>query len=382
MIDTAAAVRSKLRALAGVEPTGHALLSVVLSTSRLDDWRVSAPSFVRSEFNRQVQERRFPKEERRFLQAAFDYTLEVLGHEITPRTQGLALYLDEAGDYRERIELPVRLANHLVAEPRAYVRPVAQALSLLEPFVVAQVSRDESSLFLVDEWGVAEEDDLAGPWLRSSDPNTGEVSIKEYYAAARQDTLVELHYKEVGAALGKLLDDSPATRVVVCAQHDIASNFRRSLVQSVGSHVVAEIPFDAAATTAQMIATARPALERAHQEEVVALAARIGEALGRDGRGVAGFDEVSAALTRHQLQALLVDRAFEVPGWVCPACSWVGLARVSTCPACGGAPVPVSDAVGELVRLTILQGGRLVVGESSPALDQLGGVAGLLRYAV
>jgi peptide chain release factor subunit 1 len=243
------------------------------------------------------------------------------------------------------------------------------------------VSRDESSLFLVDEWGVAAEDDVAGPWLRSSDPVTGEVSIKEYYAAARQDTLVELHYKEVGAALGRLLEVSPATRVVLCAQHDIASNFRRSLTQAVGAHVVAEIPFDAAATTAQMIAAARPALEQARQEEVAGLAERISEALGREGRGVAGFDEVLAALTRHQLQVLLVDRAFEVPGWMCPACSWVGLAGVQTCPACGGAAVPVADAVGELVRLTVLQNGRLVVGETSPALNQLGGVAGLMRYA-
>jgi len=79
----------------------------------------------------------------------------------------------------------------------------------------ARVSRDESSLLLVDEWGVAQEDDVAGPWLRWSDRETGEVSIKEYFAAARQDELVELHYKEVGATLAKLLEASQARRVVV-----------------------------------------------------------------------------------------------------------------------------------------------------------------------
>ncbi len=381
MIDSAAEVRRKLKALAGAEPVGDAFLSVTLSTSRLDDWRLSAPSFLHSEFNRRVKERGPSREEKRALQSALDYALAVVGHEITPHTQGLVLYVDEAGGYHERIELPFRLVNHLVIEPRAYVRPVAQALSLLEPFIVARVSRDESSLLLIDEWGVAEEDDLAGPWLRSSDPATGEVSIREYYAAARQDALVELHYKEVGSALVRLLDASSATRVVVCALHDIASNFRRSLVQPVAAHLVAEIPFDAAATTGQMVAAARVAAEEAHRAEAAGLAARVAEGLGREGRGAAGFDDVLAALNRHQLQVLLVDRAHRAPGWVCPGCLWAGLTEVPSCPACGGRPVHIDDAVGELVRLAVLQNCRLEVGEAIPVLDQLGGVAGLLRYA-
>ncbi len=39
------------------------------------------------------------------------------------------------------------------------------------------------------------------------------------------------------------------------------------------------------------------------------------------------------------------------------------------------------DAVGELVRLTILAHGQVEVGEHLEGLAELGGVAGLLRYA-
>ena len=48
---------------------------------------------------------------------------------------------------------------------------------------------------------------------------------------------------------------------------------------------------------------------------------------------------------------------------------------------CGGAPVPIADAVGELVRLAILQSSRVEVAEDIPALDEMGGVAALLRFA-
>jgi len=381
VIDSVAGAREKLKTLAGARASGASFLSVTLSTSRLDDWRQSAPAFLRSEFNRVTKERSTPKEKKRTLQADLDYVLDLLKYEVTPRTQGLAVFADGAADFYERIELPLRLANRLTIEPSPHIRPVAQALALLEPFVLARVSRDESSLCLVDEWGVASEDDLAGPWLRSSDRETGEVSIKEYYAAARQDTLVDLHFKEVGASLAKLLELSGARRVALCAQHDIASAFRRTLPAAVAASVVAEVPLDAAASLGQLVVSARQAVEQARHEEMVALASRIKEGLGRGGRGVSGFDDVLGAMGRSQVQTLLVDRNYRVPGWRCEQCAWVGLNTAERCPVCTAATTPVMDAVGELVRLAILENGQVEVGENTPVLDELGGVAGLLRYA-
>ncbi len=381
MIDSVAEAGRKMKALAGTRSVGDAFLTVTLSTSRLDDWRLSVPSFLRSEFNRLTQGGGVSKEYKRQLQSDLDYVLDVVAYDVTPSTQGLAVFVDGKGDYSERIELPFRLLNRLIIEPYPYVRPIVHALSLLEPFVLARVSRDESSLYLVDEWGIAVEDDLSGPWLRTSDRDSGEVSIKEYFAAARQEALVEQHHKEVGVSLGKLLEASGTRRVALCAQHDIASAFRRTLPQATAAHIVAEIPFDAAATTGQMVAAARQAVEEARRGEMGSLASRIQEGLGHGGRGVAGFDDVVAAVGRFQVQNLLVDRNFRDPGWICPACGWAGLVEVDVCPLCGGRPRPVTDAVGEIVRLAILQGVHVDVGEDIPALDQLGGIGGLLRYA-
>jgi hypothetical protein len=81
------------------------------------------------------------------------------------------------------------------------------------------------------------------------------------------------------------------------------------------------------------------------------------------------------------VQTLLVDRNYRVPGWRCQECEWVGLAAAECCPACGAATAPLMDAVGELVRSAILENGQVEVEEDIPALDELGGVAALLRYA-
>lgn len=379
MIESAAA-KERLKVLAGLQSERGMSVTAVLSTSRLDDWRQVAPTFINSEFGRITKERAFSKDERRVLQDSLDFVLDTLKYDVTPDTQGIVVFADASNGLREKMELPMRLMNRLVIDPSPYVRPVVHALSMLEPFIVARVSRDESALFLVDEWRVAKEDELIGPWLRSSDKETGEVSIKDYYAAARQDALVEQHYKDVGSALAKMLESSGARRVAICAQHDIANSFRRSLPQAVAGHIVAEIAFDAAATTAQMLVSAREAVEQARNAEIEDLARWVKEALGTGGRGTAGFDDVLGALRRHQVQTLLVDRMYIVPGWRCLGCDWVGLTEVARCPICDEPVMPVSDAVGEAVRLAVLQNGQVEVGEDIPTLTALGGMAGVLRY--
>jgi hypothetical protein len=42
--------------------------------------------------------------------------------------------------------------------------------------------------------------------------------------------------------------------------------------------------------------------------------------------------------------------------------------------------VAIADAVGELVRMAILQNSHVEVAEDIPTLDELGGVAALLRF--
>ena len=68
MIESAAGAREKLKLLAGTRASRGLFLTATLSTSRLDDWRQLAPTFLNSEFNRLIKERGISKEEKRLLQ--------------------------------------------------------------------------------------------------------------------------------------------------------------------------------------------------------------------------------------------------------------------------------------------------------------------------
>ena len=72
MIDSLAGATEKLRDLAAARAPGGEFLTVTLSTSRLDDWRQFAPTFLNSEFTRITKERGSSKEEKHVLQSELD----------------------------------------------------------------------------------------------------------------------------------------------------------------------------------------------------------------------------------------------------------------------------------------------------------------------
>ena len=372
--------RDTIRSLASSRSDDGVFVSAFFSTSRLDDWRQTAPTFLNSGFNGLLRERPLGKEPKKRLEEDVERIQEVLRYEIGPRTEGLAVFADAESGRFESIELPFRFSNKLIVEPTAYLRPLIHALALLEPFVLARVSRDDGMIYSIDEWRLTRTEGHSGPYLQSTDRDTGDVPVKEYYAAARQESLVDHHFKELAAALDRTVDEIGASHVVLSGQHDIVSNFRKALSARAAAMVVAEIPLDHAASTAQLLVGARAALADARHVATGALAERIAEGMGAGGRGVGGFDDTLAALRRGQVQTLLIDRAYRPAGWACGSCGHVLLAPTPACPVCDGGTVPIVDALGEAVRSAILQGAYVEVGEDLPVLDSLEGIAGLLRY--
>ena len=117
MIDSLAGATEKLRDLAAARAPRGEFLTVTLSTSPLDDWRQFAPTFVNSEFGRITRERSLSKDQKRVLESDLDEVQAVLQYDLTPRTQGLALFANGEGGIYQRIELPFRLLNRVVLEP-------------------------------------------------------------------------------------------------------------------------------------------------------------------------------------------------------------------------------------------------------------------------
>ena len=86
--------REYLKTLASYQNDKGLILTASLTTSRLDDWRQTAPTFLNSEFGRLVRERKLEKDDRRTLDEDFQKILDVLHYEVEQQTQGLVVIAD------------------------------------------------------------------------------------------------------------------------------------------------------------------------------------------------------------------------------------------------------------------------------------------------
>ena len=105
------------------------------------------------------------------------------------------------------------------------------------------------------------------------------------------------------------------------------------------------------------------------------------------GRGTAAFGphEVLEAVVQQRAYVLVVDPRVAVEGGRCERCGLLSLSPEPTaCSACGGPVRAVSDLVEVLAEHVESQGGRVeeVRGPAADRLEELGGIAALLRYPV
>ena len=117
----------------------------------------------------------------------------------------------------------------------------------------------------------------------------------------------------------------------------------------------------------------------ARKERQKKLLATLKDNLGPKGQAATGLNQTLAALYEGRVHTLFVNRGFVAPGGSCPSC---GRLRhmAGDCPICGEEMTPVTDVVNLAVARALASGADLEHVAEGSALDEMGGIAALLRY--
>jgi len=76
----------------------------------------------------------------------------------------------------------------------------------------------------------------------------------------------------------------------------------------------------------------------------------------------------------------LANHAVKIAGTRCRTCNGVFAGHADNCPSCGSSDVVTVDVINEIVELLVLSGAEMQFAEGLAELEQIGGVAALLRY--
>ena len=180
--------------------------------------------------------------------------------------------------------------------------------------------------------------------------------------------------RDLAGLLEHALPVLDANRLVLAGPGERPRELRDALPERLREQVAGEIGLGADASPAELLA---------RLSEVEANAGcTAGEELLRSAleRGVRGLEATLQALQEGRVHQLLVPWPLERTVGRCESCLWIA-AEPGRCPACGGEAVPI--ALDELVPGLAEQTGarlELIEGEARERLEEIGGLAGVVRF--
>lgn len=375
MLDT-----NDLRRLAEMDTHPHPTLSLYLDLGQSREARLLSLGQM------------FKRKEQQLADNGKAPALKVLGQEQERVTRlveelpvgphrGLALFACQPRDLFSVYTFPLNLADRLELDPNPYIRPlVALAQDHCRALIVLLDQRQ--ARFFLGHQGELEELATArvdNPGL-SLERDGSQGRAGDNQVARKNEEGLSHYYKQINQTLMDLMRERDCRELILGGSKTRLEHFAPQLHPYLAQRLAGSFILDRSASPAAVAEQARAVQAQARRRRQERLLQNLADNLGPNGQAATGLNQVLASLYENQVHTLLVRKGFATPGGACPACG--RLRHVDgPCPLCGQTMHPVGDIVNLALARALDSGAEVEQVEGASALDQLGGIAALLRYA-
>ncbi len=271
---------------------------------------------------------------------------------------------------------PVR--DRLIIDTHPHVRPLSRLLSQFRRCVAVLMARDHAAINVVHLGEIHRLAELEG-LVPSEARARGLSGLEERQLERRAGDRLQQFVKSVVERTAEILRSEPSALLVASGSVDALAAFDAVAPHPIRDRVIARLPLGPEAPPAEILARLSDAVRLYEQDKGIQVAKSAIKEAEAGGLAVTGIEKTLAAFGRGQVAALTLARGMARPGLACGSCSNLAV-EGRICPACGGAFLPVPDLVEELVHRAIGHSVAVVEIEGEKELDEVGGIAALLRY--
>ena len=296
----------------------------------------------------------------------FEATMENIQAYLETHTGPIAIFASNRHDYFYPVQLTTPPDNALIVDSSPYVRPLAALADEWRAFSLLLLNHHHARLYDVSCSEVAVQEELytqiqskhsKGGWSQARFQRIRTGAIKRFY-------------DEVAEAL----PDGP---LILAGPGQAKNEFHNQLPGHVQERVVAVIDTEMDDEPALLQASLKEASahEQQHHEKLLA---RLKKEILTDGLATYGVDDVREATHNGQVEILLIEKDYRLPGWICERCQLVRPGRATTCSNCGQ-PVSKVDVFEEIIEFAERTDATIEFLDGK-MLQDFGHVAALLRY--
>lgn len=300
--------------------------------------------------------------------------------ENPPHGKGVAVFSSGPKKFFQAYWLPVRVANHLIWEPRLDVAPLLEVSDEYERYAVALVEMNRARLFTVFMGTIEESDALRD---KEVPPRHDQGGVSQSHFQHHHDLHVLWHLKRVAERMAALFRRRPFDRLILAGPEEVTSEFRSLLPDPLARRVAAVVPLETYANDREILEKTLEVEARVEREAEERLLQELFEIAGAAGRATVGTGQTLEALWLGEVRTLVVAEGAGSEGSECSTCGRLEPDTLVTCPACGNPMRPVHNVVHRAMARTIEQAGRVEVVHGEAArrlLEGGGGLGALLRF--
>ncbi len=328
-----------------------------------------------------------------------------LENDVPDDVQSIIIVACDAKNVFEVIPLGLNLPTTIAVGPTPVLLELARAMEDYPTYAVLLADQREATLAFISQRRERRSLEVRGTDFPARQKQGG-WSQRRYQD--RADERIEHFLAEVAGHVRDELQRRHVSMLILAADDPTTTVLRGELHQSIQDRIVGTVALDIRANEQDIVEATWPIVEQAEREreQQAVQAARDNAASG--GAGVVGAEDVLTALQSGQVMTLVMNDDFHGDGWADYTMPLYGVGAPPSSHPAGGdlANLTAIQLEAEMVRLTVQSDAEIEIvhsevpvsaeeqrdirdvdepwprAEGAKALDEVGGVAAILRFAL
>jgi peptide subunit release factor 1 (eRF1) len=369
-------LQSTLETLTALPSTDSPFLSVYLDWTPDGNGNRQSLRALQDELDLIAERMKDRSTEREGFEADRERIMNYVNNEAPVDARSLAIFACSAEGIWETIPLQVPVPTQIVEDRFPHTFNLARIVDDYETYAVVLADAQESRILVIslNEAEQAAETESAEPIKRFEAGGWGQMLFQR-----RTENLVKAHTKEISDTLSRIIKRYDVKHVIIAGNDSIKGAVMGSLTNDITDKLVDYINLDITGNLPSIMEVIEPMMrdvERAQEADDVA---QLEGEVGRQGLGVVGVSETALALTKGQVDTLIMHQNFVGTGGECPNCGTIRAGLRPKCPY-DGTEMQQIDLREAFTARALQQGSAIQIVEESEYLDQHEGVGALLRY--
>ncbi len=297
-------------------------------------------------------------------------------HEYNRQGRGVAVFSQAANDVWRVYQPPMPVNDMVFVGLRAYLTPLTDLWDEYGRLAVLLVDREGAKVYRYELGGLVDTAGTMGEEVkRHKQGGTGAQKLQRH-----EDGTAKQNLKEAVEWVDAYLQRNQVDRIVLAGTDDTVAQFRDMLPNPLADKVIGQVNLDMNATPTEAWDRACEVAQQAVNRNENDLLQQVVTVARKGGAGALGLADTLVALQEGRVYHLLLNRTLESDGWRCPHCRAVVLGDQKQCPYCAHDLVRTRDAVNLVVQRAVEGGARVSVLHDNRLLEEVGGIAAVLRY--